>query len=71
MEEALADTAGRRPERWVVVRVEEAYIHCSKHVPRLAKLDKAIPWGTDDPVAKGGDHFGVRDLPRPWRRGEE
>ncbi len=68
VKETLADTAGRRPERWVVVRVEEAYIHCSKHIPRLAKLDKTIPWGTDDPVAKGGDHFGVRDLPRPWRR---
>ena len=64
---ALADTAGRRPERWVVVRVEEAYIHCSKHIPLLAKGDKNIPWGTDDPAAKGGDHFGVRDLPRPWR----
>ena len=58
---------GRRPERWVVVQVEEAYIHCSKHIPLLAKRDKTIPWGTDDPVAKGGDFFAVRDLPRPWR----
>lgn len=71
VEQALADTAGRRPERWVVVRVEEAYIHCAKHVPLLAKRDKNIPWGTDDPVAKGGDFFGVRDLPRPWWREEE
>ena len=70
--QALADpTVGRRPERWVVVHVEEAYIHCSKHIPLLAKRDKAIPWGTDDPVAKGGDFFGVRDLPRPWREAEE
>ena len=68
--EALADIPGRRPERWGVVHVEEAYIHCSKHIPRLAKLDKTIPWGTDDPVAKGGDHFAVRDRPRPWRREE-
>ena len=67
VERAMADTAGRRPERWVVVHVEEAYIHCSKHIPLLAKRDKNIPWGTDDPVAKGGDYFGVRDLPRPWR----
>ena len=64
---ALADVAGRLPERWVVVHVEEAYIHCSKHIPLLAKRDKNIPWGTDDPAAKGGDFFGVRDLPRPWR----
>ncbi len=61
---------GRRPERWVLVHVEEAYIHCSKHLPLLAKRDKAIPWGTDDPVAKGGDYFGVKSLPRPWRADE-
>jgi hypothetical protein len=68
---AAADLAaraesGRRPERWVIVEVEEAYIHCSKHIPRLHKGEKEIPWGTDDAVAKGGDFFGVRDLPRPW-----
>src|SRR5690606_12169102 len=48
---------GPRPERWVVVEVEEAYIHCSKHIPLLQKLDKAIAWGTDDMVRKGGDYF--------------
>ena len=60
-------SVGRHPERWVVVQVEEAYIHCSKHIPLLAKGDKEIAWGTDDPVAKGGDFFGLKDLPRPWR----
>ncbi|MCH8828892.1 MAG: pyridoxamine 5'-phosphate oxidase family protein [Planctomycetes bacterium] len=44
-------------ERWVVVTVEEAYIHCSKHIPLLAKMDKPIDWGTDDPVAKSNDFF--------------
>ncbi|MCP4813272.1 MAG: pyridoxamine 5-phosphate oxidase [Planctomycetaceae bacterium] len=44
-------------ERWVVITVEEAYIHCSKHVPRLKKLDKPIDWGTDDPAAKSNDYF--------------
>ena len=44
-------------ERWVVITVEEAYIHCSKHVPLLKKLDKPIDWGTDDPVAKSNDYF--------------
>lgn len=57
---------GRHPERWVVVHVEEAYIHCSKHIPKLVPGDKAIPWGTDDPAAKGGDFFQVKNLPRPW-----
>lgn len=61
---------GRRPERWVLVHVEEAYIHCSKHIPQLAKRDKNIPWGTDDPVAKGGDLFEVKRLPRPWKSAE-
>ncbi len=56
----LAVTGGRKPERWVVVKVEEAYIHCSKHIPLLKKLDKAVHWGTDDEAHKGGDYFGVK-----------
>lgn len=59
MHRALEVDGGPRPERWVWVTVEEAYIHCSKHIPWLAKRDKAIYWGTDDARAKGGDHFGV------------
>ena len=49
---------GRRAERWVNVHVEEAYIHCAKHIPRLRKVtaeDRA--WGTDDLQRKGGDFF--------------
>jgi predicted pyridoxine 5'-phosphate oxidase superfamily flavin-nucleotide-binding protein len=30
--------AGRGARLWVRVAVEEAYIHCSKHVPRLAEV---------------------------------
>jgi predicted pyridoxine 5'-phosphate oxidase superfamily flavin-nucleotide-binding protein len=56
---ALHAGGGRRPERWVWVTVDEAYIHCSKHIPWLEKRDKKIYWGTDDARAKGGDHFGV------------
>ena len=26
----------KTPERWVVVSIDEAYIHCSKHIPMLA-----------------------------------
>jgi len=48
-------------ERWVKVYVEEAYIHCSKHIPRLNKLDKMIHWNTDDVKKKGGDFFKIRD----------
>jgi membrane protease YdiL (CAAX protease family)/predicted pyridoxine 5'-phosphate oxidase superfamily flavin-nucleotide-binding protein len=52
---------GRRPERWVTVHVEEAYIHCAKHIPRLAKLPRDRSWGTDDVKRKGGDFFGVKE----------
>ncbi|MCZ4554105.1 pyridoxamine 5'-phosphate oxidase family protein [Rhodococcus maanshanensis] len=58
---------GRRAERWVLVHVEEAYIHCRKHIPRLVPIDRVRAWGTHNPEHKGGDYFGVaaeRDLPR-------
>ncbi|MGX1564252.1 pyridoxamine 5'-phosphate oxidase family protein [Streptomyces sp. NPDC055506] len=64
---------GRRPHVWVEVEVEEAYIHCSKHIPRLVpaplrpNTDRADgsaaageqAWGTDDVKRKGGDYFGA------------
>lgn len=57
-----ADPArGRRPVAWVEAEVEEAYIHCSKHIPRLVKAPlRRRAWGTDDMRRKGGDYFGVR-----------
>jgi hypothetical protein len=58
----IAVTGGRKPERWVLVEVEEAYIHCSKHIPLLTKLDKTIAWGTDNARLKGGNYFGI---PKP------
>ena len=60
MLEATRSKGGQRPEAWVVVNVEEAYIHCSKHVPLLKHLDKQIAWGTDDESVKGGDFFKVK-----------
>jgi uncharacterized protein len=60
---------GVRPqvERSVEVHVEEAYIHCRKHLPHLVKVDgNGRAWGTDDVRAKGGDYFGARCEPRPW-----
>ncbi|MEV6524106.1 pyridoxamine 5'-phosphate oxidase family protein [Longispora sp. NPDC051575] len=50
---------GRRPERWVRVTVDEAYIHCGKHIPRLVPWDRERDWGTDDVRRKGGDFFDV------------
>jgi len=57
LREDIQNKGGRKPERWVVIEVEEAYIHCSKHIPLLKKLDKEIHWGTDNETFKGGDFF--------------
>ena len=62
----IAVVGGRKPERWVMVEVEEAYIHCSKHIPLLQHVEKTIHWGTDDPACKGGDYFQAKKSPRPW-----
>lgn len=66
---------GRRAQVWVVVGVEEAYIHCAKHIPHLQKVtaDKRgkQSWGTDDYRRKGGDFFGAGADARnrqPYRR---
>jgi len=48
---------GRKPERWVLVEVEEAYIHCSKHIPLYQKAGKMQHWGTDDAKIKKTDYF--------------
>ncbi|RMH05302.1 MAG: pyridoxamine 5-phosphate oxidase [Nitrospirae bacterium] len=66
IEAAIRTPGGQHPERWIVVEVEEAYIHCAKHIPLLKKLDKPIHWGTDDERDKGGDYFQAKGCPRPW-----
>lgn len=53
------DHPGQRPTHWVAVSVEEAYVHCRKHLPRLIRQPVARHWGTDSPLHKGGDPFGV------------
>ena len=58
-QEAVDDIPGRRPERWIVVDVHEAYIHCSKHIPRMMPVPRNRDWGTDDRRRKGGDAFDV------------
>ena len=61
----IAETGGRRPELWVLVTVEEAYIHCSKHIPHMDKVGEEVrQWGTDDVRAKGGDYFQAKSAPR-------
>lgn len=63
--EAAHVKGGRHPKAWVLIGVEEAYIHCSKHVPLLKRLDKHIAWGSDDEQAKGGNFFKITLDPPP------
>jgi truncated hemoglobin YjbI/predicted pyridoxine 5'-phosphate oxidase superfamily flavin-nucleotide-binding protein len=60
-----------RPERWIMVEIEEAYIHCSKHIPLLKKAEKEITWGTDDDGLKRSDFFALHDIPLYQRIGGE
>ena len=60
------DATRQRVERWVEVRVEEAYIHCRKHLPHLVRVSReGRDWGTDDARAKGGDYFGTACQAQP------
>lgn len=52
--------SGCAPQRWVVVEVREAYIHCRKHIPRMQPIPMTRDRGPDDVRRKGGDYFGVR-----------
>ena len=56
----LANAISKDPgnlERWVIVSVDEAFMHCSKHIPLMQKIDHEVLWGTDDVRVKGGDYF--------------
>ncbi|MGD0959859.1 MAG: pyridoxamine 5'-phosphate oxidase family protein [Methylomonas sp.] len=67
----LKSEGRRRPERWIMVELEEAYIHCSKHIPLLKKVEKDIAWGTDDEGLKRSDFFKLQDIPLYQRIGGE
>ena len=58
MEGAIDPADTDRRKVWVVLDVEEAYIHCAKHLPRLSVEEFDPPWGTDDETAKRTGFFG-------------
>ena len=58
LDKAEAEKDGQHKTKlWIKIEVEEAYIHCAKHVPRLEKAEKKIHWGSDDDSHKGGRFF--------------
>ncbi len=50
---------GRQPVQWVLVHVTEAFIHCSKHIPKMIPQSRVGHWGTDNPRHKASDYFGA------------
>ncbi|MEJ6776202.1 MAG: pyridoxamine 5'-phosphate oxidase family protein [Crocinitomicaceae bacterium] len=53
----LSKSIETKIERWVLIQIDEAYIHCSKHVPKLEKKEKKIFWGTDNNKEKSVNFF--------------
>src|SRR3954469_24196002 len=51
----------KTPERWVVVSIDEAYIHCSKHIPMLQHVPEDEQTGR-----RAGDVFKAKNGERAW-----
>ncbi|WP_017609634.1 pyridoxamine 5'-phosphate oxidase family protein [Nocardiopsis xinjiangensis] len=63
----LPQIPGQKALMWIMVEVEEAYIHCRKHIPQMHKGGSEEAWGTDDTLRKGGDFFGAKRDGEYWR----
>ncbi len=50
---------GRKSEQWVLVQVEEAYIHCAKFIPRFYAAPRGRRDPSPRPQAKKSDYFTV------------
>lgn len=55
----LEGTPGRQAQLWVRVDVEEAYIHCAKHIPRLRKAERHEVGAAEPNDGNRADLFGV------------
>ncbi|GAA4473782.1 pyridoxamine 5'-phosphate oxidase family protein [Rhodococcus olei] len=49
--------------RWVLIEVEEAYIHCSRHIPALIPASRNRTDGTPGEHRRGGNYFLVDARP--------
>lgn len=63
---ATSEDNKKTPERWVVVAIDEAYIHCSKHIPHL----QYAPDGADN-GRRAGDVFKAKNEDREWLEPKE
>ena len=56
----IMNSDGGHLERWVMVSVTRAFVHCSKHIPPMARLDHNIQWGAETVhQIHGGDYFSI------------
>ena len=58
---AVSEDVKKKPERWVVVSIDEAYVHCSKHIPLLQYADPEAESGR-----RAGDVFKAKNEERAW-----
>jgi hypothetical protein len=58
---ALSEDVKKTPERWVVVSIDEAYIHCSKHIPHLQQAPEDA-----ESSKRAGDVFKAKHGERAW-----
>jgi uncharacterized protein len=56
----IMNSDGGHLERWVMVTVTRAFVHCSKHIPPAERLAHDIQWGAETVHhLHGGDYFGT------------
>ena len=62
-DDQLDTPPGLRARLWVVARVQEAYIHCAKHIPRLVEIPRQRGRNSSGEQPKKSDYF----VPDPAR----
>ena len=62
-ERRRSQQGGRQPKAWIVVGVEEAYIHCSKHVPFSRDATNRSSGAPMTNGSGGGNFFKVTPQP--------
>lgn len=66
IDKMIAEKDKFRVVSYVLIEVEEAFIHCSLHIPMLKKVDRRTSDRKFPKNSKGGDAFNVLEAPRPW-----
>jgi predicted pyridoxine 5'-phosphate oxidase superfamily flavin-nucleotide-binding protein len=60
-EDLTGDAKASKTVSYILIEIEEAYIHCSLHIPLLKKVDKVEYPEKFLKFGKGGDAFGIKN----------